>query len=334
MKGGTLRIIVIALSMLAVAGLSLAVVLGFFGASHPAFDSLAHFRIHFAAMMVPPGLLLALVARGRERRVGLLSVVFAGAVSAATLGTPMGGAVGPAAASAGDFARYRLLHLNLRFDNPDGAAFFSLLGAEQPDVVTLVEVSEVWIERLKLTEAAYPYRLICRRGIRIGGAAILSKRPFAGPEPQCIDRGSMALATVDIGGNRIEVAALHLSWPWPEEDSRQMPALAPALAGLSPRAILAGDFNAAWWSIRVRDIAALGGLELAGRGGPTWLHRRLPDILRPWIGLPIDHVMAKGGVITLGLRRGAEVGSDHLPMVFDFALLPETEAPSVMSAGL
>lgn len=334
MKGGPLRIIAIALAMLAVAGLSLAIVLGFFGYSHPAFDSLSHFRIHFAAMLVFPGLLLAVIASGRERRVGLLSMVFSAAVTAATLGTPLGGPVGPAAAGPGDLARYRLLHLNLRFDNPDAAPFLSLLGAEQPDVVTLVEVSELWAGRLALTEAAYPHRLICRRGIRIGGAAILSKRPFAGPEPRCIDRGAMALATVDFGGSRVAVAALHLGWPWPAEDERQMPALAPELAMLAPRAILAGDFNAAWWSARVKTILALGGLSLAGRGGPTWLHRRLPAALRPLTGLPIDHVMAKGGVITLDLRRGPDVGSDHLPMVFDFAVLPETEPPSVMQAGL
>jgi endonuclease/exonuclease/phosphatase (EEP) superfamily protein YafD len=333
MKGGTFRIILIALAMLAVAGLSLAVVLGFFGYSHPAFDSLSHFRIHFAAMLVFPGLLLAVIAQGRERRVGLLGIVFAGAVTAATLGTSLGGPVAPAAAEAGDFARYRLLHLNLRFDNEDQAAFLSLLGAEQPDVVTLVEVSTLWAERLAATEAMYPHRIICRRGIRIGGAAILSKRPFTGEPPRCIDRGAMALATVDFNGNPVQVGSLHMGWPWPREDERQMPALAPELANLGPRAIIGSDLNAAWWSTRVKVLMALGGLELAGRGGTTWLHRRLPDALRPLIGLPIDHVMAKGGVITLDLRRGADVGSDHLPMVFDFALLPETAAPSVMTAG-
>ncbi len=333
MKGAMVRIIVVALAMLCVAGLSLAIVLGFFGATHPAFDSLSHFRIHLAAALCVPGLALALAARGRERRVGVLSIVFAGAVAVATLGTPLGGPVAPAAASAGDFARYRLLHLNLRYDNDDRAGVLSLLGAERPDVVTLVEASPDWIERLAATEAAYPYRIVCRRGARIGGAAILSKRPFVG-EPRCFDRGSMALATVDFGGSAVEVAALHLGWPWPREDKRQMPALAPVLAGLGPRAVMGSDLNGVWWSNRVRTVMALGGLELAARGGPTWLHRRLPAFLRPLIGLPIDHVMVKGGIVTLDMRRGPHVGSDHLPVILDFALLPETEAPSVMTAGL
>jgi endonuclease/exonuclease/phosphatase (EEP) superfamily protein YafD len=331
---GSLRMIVVALAMLAVAGMSFAVVLGFFGATHTAMDSLAHFRIHLAAGLVAAGLVLALLARGRERRIGVLAIAFAAAVSAATLGTSMGGPVGPAAAEPGDLARYRLLHLNLRFDNSDAAAVLSMLAAEQPDVVTLVEVTDAWAARVETIEAAYPYRVVCRRGIRIGGAAILSKRPFAGSEPRCIDRGAMALATVDFGGNPIAVGALHMSWPWPYEDRRQMPVLAPELATIGPRAILAGDFNAVWWSTRMKTIATLGDLELAGRGGPTWLHRLLPDVLKPWIGLPIDHVLTKGGVVTLSLGRGPDVGSDHLPVILDFAILPETGAPGVMTAGV
>lgn len=334
MKGGPLRIAMIALAMLAVAGLSLAIMLGFLGRVHPGFDSLSHFRIHFAAALLAPGLLLATIAQRRERRVGMLAMAFACAVTLATVGTPMGGPVAPAAASPGDLARYRLLHLNLRFDNEDQAAFLSLIANEQPDVITLAEVSRPWAERLELTRHGYPYRIICQRGIHIGGTAILSRRPFAGAEPMCLDRGSMARATVDFGGTAVEIAALHFGWPWPFDDGRQMRTIGPELASLGPHAILGGDFNAVWWSARVRGMAALGGLELAGRGGPTWLHRRLPHALQPWIGLPIDHVMTKGGVVTLGLRRGAYAGSDHLPMVFDFALLPEAPPPSVMTAGL
>ena len=175
MKGGALRTIITALALLAVAGLSLAVVLGFFGTVHPAFDSLAHFRIHFAAMLLFPAALLVAVARRRERRVGILALVFSIAVAGATIGTSLGGPVAPAAAANVDLARYRLLHLNLRFDNPDASAFLSQLGDEQPDVVTLVEVSDAWAERLKVLEAAYPYSFNCRRGIHIGGSAILSK---------------------------------------------------------------------------------------------------------------------------------------------------------------
>src|SRR5690606_31650501 len=147
-------------------------------------------------------------------------------------------------------------------------------------------------------------------------------------------RGAMAVATIDFGGNQVDVAALHLGWPWPFEDRRQMPALEPALDMLAPRAPVGTDLNSAWLSRRARTVMALGVLGLAARGGPSWLHRRLPAALRPLIGLPIDHVLAKGGVITLDLRRGADVGSDHLPMIFDFALFPETEAPGVMTAGL
>src|SRR5690606_10386601 len=117
--------------------------------------------------------------------------------------------------------------------------------------------------------------------------------------------------------------ALHLGWPWPFGQDRQVERLRPALATIGDRAILAGDFNATPWSHSVRSVAEAGGLRLAGRVGPTWLDRRLPDWLRPLVGLPIDHVMVKGGVLADPPQRLPWAGSDHLPVLLDFSLLPE-----------
>ncbi|MBW7946273.1 MAG: AP endonuclease, partial [Sphingomonadaceae bacterium] len=59
-------------------------------------------------------------------------------------------------------------------------------------------MSEPWAARLALIEAAYPYRIVCERPTFIGGAAILSRRPFAeGRAPSCGNRGAFAHADVD-----------------------------------------------------------------------------------------------------------------------------------------
>ncbi len=327
------RLVTIALALLAVALLSLGIMLGFFGRQAAPLDTLAHFRLHLAALIAAPAILLVVVARGRERRVGLLALLFGAAATVATVGTPLGNAVTQSAAIAGDLPRYRLLQANLRYDNEDGEALFSLIDRERPDIVTLEEVSPLWAERLSARAADYPYSIVCRRGIRIGGAAILSRHPFVGEPPRCADRGSMARATVDLDGAIVEIAALHMGWPWPYEDRRQLPALMPELATLGQRAILAGDFNAAWWSARVRSVADAAGIALAGRAGPTWLHRRAPDWLRPLAGLPIDHVLIKGDIAPVVLRRGGNIGSDHLPVILDFAIEPDG-AGGVVSAAL
>src|SRR4029434_9532209 len=108
----------------------------------------------------------------------------------------------------------------------------------------------------------------------------------------------------------LEVAALHLSWPWPFEQMQQIGALGNPLAALPETALVAGDLNAATWSASVRRIEAAGGLAHVAGIGPTWLSRRLPDTLRPYFGLPIDQIFVKGDVAIVS-ARAPEAGRVH-----------------------
>ena len=97
--------------------------------------------------------------------------------------------------------------------------------------------------------------------------------------------------------------------------------LAGPLAGSGETALLAGDLNAATWSAAVRRIEAACGLTHVAGIGPSWLDRRLPDALRPYVGLPIDQVFAKGDIVILSAKTLEAVGSDHLPVLVEFSLL-------------
>src|SRR5690606_38352276 len=123
---------------------------------------------------------------------------------------------------------YRLMQINLRFDNPDPGKVLSLIGRVRPDVVTLNEVSEMWSEKLALLASAYPHSIVCTMENHAGGVAILSVRPFAqGTEGQCFDGGTFATAAVNLGGRFIEIGALHLHWPWPFDQSTQIENVTP-----------------------------------------------------------------------------------------------------------
>jgi endonuclease/exonuclease/phosphatase (EEP) superfamily protein YafD len=153
--------------------------------------------------------------------------------------------------------------------------------------------------------------------------AILSRRPIL-PGAVCTLHGAFARAVVNFGGTHVEVAALHLAWPWPFDQQREIDSLVPVLGQLSGTALLAGDLNATPWSIACRRVAEAGRLVRVGPAGPTWLHRKLPDVLRP-VGLPIDHVFAKGDVLVHSARTLEPAGSDHLPILVEFSL--EMPAP-------
>ena len=299
---------------------------GFFGRVHPAFDAVAHFRLHLAALLGAVG--LALLAT-RFRREGLAGLILAAASFAVTPGTFANGLIQSAAhadASATDEPVYRLLQFNARFDNPRPQAFLSLIGRARPDIITMQEVSAIWAPHIDALRAAYPHRVVCDARGRIGGVAILSRRPFVeGAEPQCLDRGNLAVATIDLAGRPVNVAALHLHWPWPYGQAAQVRRLEEPLAALGEAAILAGDFNAARWSETVRAVSRASGLADAGPVGPSWLPYELPQSLRPAIGLGIDHVLSGPRIAKRSLSRADDAGSDHLPILFEFALLPETD---------
>lgn len=304
--------------------LSLPLVAGFFGAWHPAFDSFAHFRMHLAVATAVSALPAFFLGYRKEAALSIaLGVgVFATAVNfpAAPIFGEVNAAVEPNRQTQ---ATYRLLHVNARFDNATPEKLLSLIGRTRPDIVALNEVSIQWMAQLKRIAAAYPFYVFCEPQSPIGPAAILSRRPFAArSEGACFESGAMAAAEIDLGGRSITVAALHLKWPWPFSQARQIERLSRPLSQLGETALAAGDLNATPWSNAVGRVAEAGALTRVSGSTPTWLSRRLPVSWRRWIGLPIDHVFRKGAVTVHSVSTQEDVGSDHAPLLVEFSLAP------------
>jgi endonuclease/exonuclease/phosphatase (EEP) superfamily protein YafD len=309
------------LACAAMLALALMLAFGLAGAWSPWLDAFTHFRAHFAVAMA---LLALLLLATRLRRLAAAGLVFAIACFSTIPGGPAFFGLGPVQAGfqpkAGDRPLYRLLQMNLRFDNATPEKVLSLIGRTQPDIITVEEASSMWQGKLDLLSHAYPHRIYCGRAF---GSAILSRRPFAeGTEQRCSAYGTLATATIDLGGRTIDVAAIHMGWPWPRQQTWQINSIAEPLAALGETAIMAGDCNAAPWSGAVHRLAAIGGLTVMPSVGPTWMWRRLPDALR-FAGLPIDQVFSKGDVIIHSAEKMAPAGSDHLPILVEFSLKPK-----------
>jgi endonuclease/exonuclease/phosphatase (EEP) superfamily protein YafD len=303
------------------AAVALALLAGFCGSLHPAFDSFSHFRLHLAGLLA----VLSLAALVRRRfAAGIVGLAMAATGPASILLPPRGAAFPAAAAlSSAEEAAYTLLHLNLRHDNARPGAVLSLIGHRKPDVISLNEVTAEWRARLSLIAHAYPHRIFCHHGDGKFGVALLSRRPFAvSPQGACNRKGNFAAIALDFGGRETMIGTLHLDWPWPFTQPHQIETLAPRLKTFGETGILVGDFNAVPWSETVRQIAEAGGFRIVRGIGPTWLHRFLPAGLLPVIGLPIDQVLAKGRLSTLSVTRLEYVGSDHRPLLVTFVLAP------------
>lgn len=308
--------------------LSIPLVAGFFGAWHPALDSFAHFRVHLAVLMMLVALPL-LVTSFRWQAVAALAFGLA-ALSTTTSALRIPG-IGPV--HAGFEPRsdgrpvYKMLQMNLRYDNAYPEKVLQLVARSQPDVITLEEVSGMWRDKLKPLFARYPYQVMCDYPNGVFGVAVLSRRPFAeGSVPTCIDGGVLAVASVDFGGRIADVAALHLGWPWPFEQAKQVGELDGNFAALGANALLGGDFNATPWSNTVKRVASAGGLTLMPAAGRTWLTFKLPDVMR-FAGLTIDHVMAKGDVVVHSMTMADDAGSDHRPLLVEFSFRDSATHP-------
>ncbi|TPN45188.1 endonuclease/exonuclease/phosphatase family protein [Mesorhizobium sp. B1-1-7] len=312
-------------AFLAMTALSLALLAGFLGTLHPAFDSFSHFRLHLCLLIA----LLALPLLASSFRLqAAVALLFAIASVATTMSTLPRLWPVQAVAKPVDQIVHHLLQMNLRYDNPTPKKVLSLIGRTNPDVITLDEVSAMWETELGYITSAYPYRILCPYPNGVFGVALLSRRPFAADSaPHCEPRGAMAIAAVDFGGTAVNVAAIHLSWPWPREQNWQIGELSNSISSLGETAIMAGDCNAVPWSAAVRRVASLGGLTVMPSAGPTWLYIKLPDVLRRFAGLPIDQVFSKGGVTVHSATRLEDTGSDHLPVLVEFSVRSAEKQP-------
>ena len=220
-----------------------------------------------------------------------------------------------------DLPQYKLMQLNLRYDNREQAEVIRLIAREAPDVITLQEASNDWRARLRAIEARYPYNVYCSSSKRIGGVAILSRRPFAlGTTPQCVGDSLMGLARIDFGGRSALVASVHLDWPWPFKQAANVEEMAPFLVRLGGPMILAGDFNAAPWSQTLKGVSESSGTHLVEGLRPSWLINGTLAHAARWIGLPIDHVLVSARISADMIDTLAPVGSDHLPMLMRFSI--------------
>ena len=292
-------------------------VLGYFGSVHPAFDSLGHFRIHTAAATAAFGVLIMFIG-------GLLGGAALLVTGLLVLWTTLMPVSGEANAADTNGSVYRLLQSNLRFDNSTPDELLRLIAKTKPDVVTLQEVSRIWPEKLALMKQLYPYQLICPGTDRVGPVAIISRRPFvSGDAGQCLQGNDLAVQRIEFGGRQVAIAAVHLRWPWPHQQPRQVAGMLPDFAKLKPfdgGVLIAGDLNAATWSHTTQLIADASATSAVHYAGGSWAPLELPPAWTPYIGLPIDNVFSNSRIKVLSVQRQSSIGSDHLPVLIEFTL--------------
>lgn len=308
------------LLLIAGALLLLALIGGHLNSMHPALDSLSHFRLHLAAAGI--GLAIALVLMRNTlgaSALGVMSLLSFGLTVWPTL-------AGSKEAVKADGPAYRLVQANLRFDNRTPEEFLRLIAAQKPDIITLQEVSDLWLPKLSTVKSAWPHQKICPGTNRVGGIAILSRRPFAdGGLSFCGNSGALAVETVNFNGSQVVVSSIHLKWPWPHRQPEQLTNMEKAfheIRAAGRPVLIGGDMNAAPWSAAVGLIADRTATRILPQARGTWLLPALPPVLTRYIGLPIDNILSSDSIGLLRAVAGPHFGSDHLLIFVDFTVVP------------
>lgn len=176
--------------------------------------------------------------------------------------------------------------------------------ALRADVVTLQEVSTANQPMLGALRAGFPTQTLCPFGV--GGVAVLSRWPRVPGSDRC-GAGAAAMQVVAPSGP-VWVVSIHLRWPWPYGQARQVADLVPFLETLQGPVVIGGDFNTVAWSHALRRIERASGTKRLGRRMATytlnWHGQRLG------LHLGIDHVLASGPGAAETARR-PRFRSDH-----------------------
>lgn len=268
------------------------------------------YRLHYAVVL---GVAALVAIPLRAFPIALAALLLAGVNLLLTSRVPPGPET-----DAGGSGRLRALIINVRDKNDEYDQLRHLIAETDPDIVGVIELTPAWaralqpglmdypVRRLKPEEGATGVGLYSRR--RLADSRILSVSPDGQPS---------VVATVVLGGRSLVLLIVHVrTIADGAARERQLRELSEELQSLGDRVAVCGDFNSVPWSDSIRDLADGADLRsIFGRFGRdgTW-----PTYAGP-LRIPIDNCLVGAGLAVTDRRIGPDIGSDHLPLIVDFA---------------
>ncbi len=292
--------------------------LPFWSDAHWTFDLASHFALPCMAALLGAAALMLLCLRVRSA-VLLVAAASLPAYALAPLYLPS--ATGGLRA---DSPRLRVAIANAYVGNRSPQRLRAWIEQEDPDAFAVLEYTTEHQRTLAPLHGRYPHRMEAVEESPFG-IALFSKLPLL--EQRTTSLGapfSTALfAVVEWNGARLALMAAHPPPPISRDYARMrdqgLAQLVAEAARMPPDRILLADCNATRWSRPLREAMAVLGLRDSAEGlgfQGSW-PARLPWPLR----IPIDHVLVSDGIAVTRRELGPDVGSAHLPVVAEIAIV-------------
>ena len=284
------------------------------------FELMSHFRVQWAALMIP--LAVALLATRRRYWGWAFALLTASAIwSSVASGIPV-------SQPRSGTTRLRIMSANVLTANPHSADFERLVETVNPDILAIMEYTQDWDSKLTNIQAKFPYAVTRPRTSGFG-IALYSKRPLHNVEATSLLKyfdGPTIFCDVDIDGQSLSIVAIHTISPISslrfEARNEQLRILARRI-GDDPRPrIVVGDFNATTWSPYLQDFLRTGQLRDSRQGfglQPTW-----PQFFWPMF-IPIDQAFVSQHIHVHRRWVEGDIGSDHYPIVVEISIEPRKD---------
>lgn len=214
-------------------------------------------------------------------------------------------------------SKIRLLSANVLMENTRKDDLIRIIKRENPDVLFLMEVDQVWLTALQECLEEYPTILTYPLDNYYG---LVFATRLTAPKAEVVflsDDNTPTLNAELVGpdGTGFNLIGLHPRPPVPGnttiERDQQIKEAAKRTGNAAWPTVCVGDFNDVAWSWTSQRFKRYGGyLEpRVGRGMFPTFHAQYP-----LLGVPIDQLYITEGVGLVSFGRLEEFGSDHYPI--------------------
>jgi endonuclease/exonuclease/phosphatase (EEP) superfamily protein YafD len=221
--------------------------------------------------------------------------------------------------------RLSLLVANVHQENRETGPLLSLIEAQHPDLLLLLETDAWWAGQLQALDEAYPFS-VKRPLENTYGLHFFSRLPLVAPQLRFLVEPEIPSVSTRVrlpGGDLIRFFGAHPRPPVPGQEVETRDAelllIGREVANGTGAAILAGDLNDVAWSQTTRLFLRISGMldPRMGRG----LYPTFPANL-PFLAWPLDHMFNDEFFTLVALRRLPDIGSDHYPIAATFCYVP------------
>ena len=246
--------------------------------------------------------------------------------------------VPPAARVTADDANYgrvKVFAANVHTTNADHRTVLEVIAEEDPDVILLPEVSDAWMDDLKVLNEKYPVRTAMPDSLGNFGMAFWSRLPGeaawtvmkkAGQQSEDdVPQIDATLRLTDAAGqmHSIRFIGLHPLPPIGPNYKRARDAVLTETGDTiakdpSNPTIVAGDLNATRYCRVMQRMVRSSGLRDAA--APLWFS--WPNTWSWWaMGIRIDHTLVTDQWRVVDAHVGRDIHSDHVPIVTTLQLV-------------